>query len=139
MANISNYLEEALLNHVFRNTAYTMPGATLYVAIFPTTKDTAELEANDKTGEIVAYDEATRPSVSFAAPSQVGGKATIESSGGVEFTDMPEVNVGYAAIMDGNTKTEGNILYWMPLTDSKQTNAGDTFTFPEGDIVLDLD
>ena len=139
MANISNYLEEALLNHVFRNTAYTMPGATLYVAIFPSTKDEAELEGNDKTGEITAYDEATRPSVAFDAPTQELGKATIVSSGAVEYTDMPAVTVGYAAIMDGSTKTEGNILYWMPLTDSKQTNAGDTFTFPAGDIVLDLD
>ena len=143
MANISNYLEEALLDHVFRNVEFTRPGATLYVAIFEETKSEAELEANNRTGEITGYTGTDRPSVTFSQqdPFQnVGtGAATIVSAAAVEYLDMPALTVGYAAVMDSAAHAGGNILYWMKLTLDKNTNAGDTFRFPAGDIVIDLD
>lgn len=33
-AVVSDYLEEKLLNHTFRNTAYTSPGTSVYVAVY---------------------------------------------------------------------------------------------------------
>ncbi len=142
MANISNYLEEALLNHVFLNIAYDRPGATIYIAIFESTKDPDELEANNRTGEIVGYTGTDRPGTAFdeATPTfQVAGKATVVSAADVDFLVMPAVTVGYIAAMDAQGHAAGNILYWAPVTPNKTTNAGDTLRFPAGDIVFDLD
>ncbi len=141
MANITNYLEEGLLDHVFRDVNFDRPGTTLYVGIFLSTKAEGELEANNKDAEITDYTGTNRPSVSFnwKSPKQQGGKATIESAAAVEFLNMPAVTMGYAAIFDSAAHAGGNMLYWMPVLPNKTTNAGDTFFFPAGDIVLDLD
>ncbi len=138
MAHISDYLEEALLNHVFRNVPLTSP-ATVYVAIFSDVATQAELEAGTLTNEITGYAEANRPAVPFGAPTQVGGKATISNSAAVEFTNMPAVTVAFVAIMDSAAKGGGNVLYGFPMTENKIVNSGDTFRLPAGEIDLDLD
>jgi len=49
------------------------------------------------------------------------------------------VTTKYLLIMDGNVKGAGNALYWCPLSPERTTLAGDTLTFPIGDIAVDLD
>ena len=141
MANIASYLEEALLNHVMRNVEYSRP-ATVYLGLVSSAASGADLEAGTLTNEITAY-TGNRKAITFGAPSQVGGKATIANTNEMEFEDMPAATVEYAIVCD--SATVGNILYWMPLVDgggtpiTKATNAGDTFRVPVGDCVLDLD
>lgn len=140
MANISNYLEEALLNHIFRNTPYAMPGATIYVAIFENTKSEAQLESNNLAGEITGYNGVVRPSTTFGAPAQILGKATISSLNDVEYSNMPAVTVGYIALVDEETHAGGgNILYWIKLTVDRICGAGDGCKFEIGSITVDLD
>lgn len=134
--NISDYLEAALLNHVFRNTPYSQPAA-VYVGLVDNVATDAEMEAGTLTHEIVAY-TGNRPAVTFGAPAQIGDKATIKNTGVLDFLLMPAVTVKYAIVMDGNTKSAGNILYWCPLTTPKTCNAGDTFELPIDNLVLDL-
>ncbi len=135
MANISTYLEEKLLNFVFRDTAYTRP-ATVYVGLVDNVGTNDEMEAGTLTNEITGY-TGDRKAVAFGAPAQVGGKATIKNTADLDFENMPAVIVKYAIVCDA--ATVGNILYWCPLTDQKTTNAGDTFRLPINDLVLDLD
>lgn len=129
MANLSDYLEAALANHVFRNNAYTSPTA-VYLAIFPSTKSTAELEAGNLTGEITAYD-GDRPAVTFGAPAQTSGGAQVENTNQIEYQNMPAATVGYTAVMDA--ATAGNVLTWQPVVDG----VGDptTRTTEEGGIL----
>ena len=139
MANISNYLEEAILNHVMRNQAYTTPTA-VYCGLVDNTASDADLEAGTLTNEITGY-LADRKEITFTAPSQTvedhEGKATILNSNQMEFIDMPAVTIKYAIVCDA--ATEGNILYWCPLTPEKTSNAGDTLKIEENELVLDLD
>ena len=135
MANISDYLEEALLNHVMRNTAYTSP-VTVYVGIVSDVAVDADLEAGTLTNEITGY-TGDRKAVTFGAPSQVTGKATITNSADIDFESMPAVTVAYAIVCDAATL--GNILYWCPLSANKTTNSGDTFRIPASNLTLDLD
>jgi hypothetical protein len=141
MANISTYLEEKLLSHVFRNVEYTRPGATIYIAIFANDKSEAELEANNRTGEITGYTGTDRPGTEFneADPFQQAGKATVVNAAALEYLVMPAVTVGYVAAMDSAAHAGGNILYWAQLTADKACNAGDTFRLPAGDVKFDLD
>jgi hypothetical protein len=135
MANISTYLEEAILNHVMRNTEYVRP-AVVYVGLVTADAVDADLEAGTLTDEVTLY-TGDRKAVTFAAPVDVAGKSTIKNSGAIDFENMPAVTVKYAIVCDA--ATGGNILYWCPLTVQKTTNAGDTFRIIDEGLVLDLD
>ena len=64
MSDMSNYLENALINATFRNTAYTS-SATVYVALY-----TAVTDAEAGTGTEVANSASyARTAVTFGAPS----------------------------------------------------------------------
>lgn len=140
--NISSYLEEALLNHVFRNTEYVRP-ATVYCGLVSDDAVDADMEGNDLTNEIDGYTGNRKP-ITFNEPSQVDGKATIYNNDGVgggeiEFEDMPLSSVEYIIVTDSPTKGAGNILYWCAMDTVLNTNAGDTFRIPVDNLVLDLD
>lgn len=140
MANIADYLEEALLNHVFRNIPYTSPAA-VYCGLIDDVGTDAELEAGALTHEITAY-TGDRKAITFGVPAQVSGKATIKNSTAIEFENMPAVTVKYAIVCDA--ATGGNILYWCPLVDAegepteKTCNPGVTFRIAIDRLVLDL-
>jgi len=139
MANISNYLEEALLNHVMRNNAYTSP-TNVYCGLVSNDASEADLEAGTLTNEITGY-TGDRKEITFSAPSQTvtghEGKAAIQNTNLLEFLNMPAGTVKYAIICDADSA--GNILYWCPLDTEKNTNAGDTFRIPVEDLTIDLD
>lgn len=136
MSNIATYLENILLNLVMRNTAY--PGgapAAVYCGLIDDVSDGTELEAGTLDNEITAY-TGDRKAITFDAPAQVGGKATIKNTAVLEFESMPAVTVKYAIVCDA--ATGGNILYWCPLVVEKECNAGDTFRLPIDALTLDL-
>lgn len=136
MANIADYLEEILLDLVFRGTAY--PGgapAAVYCGLLDDVATDTEGEEGTLTNEITSY-TGDRKAITFGAVSQIGGKATIKNSVALEFDVMPAVTVKYAIVCDA--ATAGNILYWCPLAAQKTCNAGDTFKIAIDGLVLDL-
>jgi len=134
--NISDYLETALLNHVFRNIAYTSP-TVVYAGLVSSVGSDAQLEAGTLTNEITTY-TGTRKAITFGAPSQVSDKATIKNSAALTFDNMPLITVKYVIVCDSATKGAGNILYWCPLTVQKACNLGDTFQVAIDNLILDL-
>lgn len=136
MSNIATYLEDILLNLTFRNTAYPagIP-TTVYCGLVDDVSDGSELEAGTLDNEISSY-TGDRKAVTFGAPADVGGKATIKNTGVLTFLLMPAVTVKYAIVCDA--ATAGNILYWCPLTAEKTVNNGDTFNIAIDGLVLDL-
>jgi hypothetical protein len=131
MAALSDYLENALYNHVLRNTAYTSP-TTVYVALF--TSSTG-LETNNPTGEVTGGSYA-RVAVTMGAPT--GGAGS--NSGEVLFTQATANwgTVTHFAIVDHATNTTWgtnvNVLLHGALTAQKTINDTDIFRFPIGDI-----
>jgi hypothetical protein len=136
MANLSDYLEEALIEHVLVNSSYTSP-TDVYLGIMSDSAGTAELEAGTLTNEIDGY-TGNRKTLSFGTATQVEGKATCLTNETYDFEDMPAVTVSYAIITDSATKGAGNILVWMPLSTPRTVGAGDTLRFPSGDISVSL-
>lgn len=134
MSAFSNYLENAILDHVLRATTYTPPG-TVYVALFTSTATAAELEAGTLTNEVAAgaYTYA-RQAVAFNAAS---GGATANDAV-LTWSNMPGVTVAYAAIMDAATVGAGNVLVYGALTSPKTLNPGDTFAIAAGDYDVTL-
>ena len=127
MAEISNYLENAIINATLRNTTYTSP-ATVYVSLW--TSDPTD--AGD--GTEVSGGSYARTSVTFGAPS--GGVST--NSAAVEFPQATASwgTIGWIGINDNSTG--GNLLYHTALDTSKTIDSGDIFKIATGNLSVTL-
>jgi len=127
MAEMSNYLEDALINATLRNTSYTSP-ATVYVGLY--TSDPTD--AN--TGTEVSGGSYARTAVTFGAPSN--GVTT--NSAAVEFPQATGTwgTVGWIGILDASTS--GNLLYHTALDASKTIASGDIFKIAIGSLSVTL-
>ena len=127
MAEMSNYLEDALINATLRNTAYTSP-TTVYVGLF--TSDPTDAGS----GTEVSGGSYARTAVTFGAPSN--GVTT--NSGAVEFPQATGNwgTVGWIGIYDA--ATSGNLLYHTALDASKTIETGDIFKISTGNLSVTL-
>jgi hypothetical protein len=127
MAEMSNYLENALINVTLRATSYTAP-TTVYVALYTTDPTDAD------TGTEVTGGSYARQSVTFAAPSN--GVST--NSADVTF---PTCTVAWGTVTHigiRDASTSGNLLYHTPLDVSKTIAAGDIFKITTGNLSVTL-
>lgn len=122
----TDYLEDAILNHVLRNTAYSSP-TTIYVALFTT------LPADDGTGGVeVTGGSYARQSVTFAAPS--GG--SVANSGAVTF---PTATASWGTVLGMglfDAVSGGNLLYFGALATSKTVDNGDQISFANAALTV---
>ena len=127
MAEMSNFLENALINATLRNTTYTSP-ATVYVSLWTTDPTDAG------SGTEVSGGSYARTAVTFGAPSN--GVTT--NSAAVEFPQATASwgTIAYFGINDASTS--GNLLYHSPVTTSKAIDTGDIFKFASGSISVTL-
>lgn len=127
MAEMSNYLENALINVTLRATAYTAP-TTVYVGLFTTDPTDAN------TGTEVTGGSYARKAVTFGAPSN---GASVNSAA-VEFDQATGTwgTVGWIGILDA--LSGGNLLYHTPLDSSKLIESGDVFKINAGNLSVTL-
>jgi len=129
MAEFSNYLENALINAVLRNTTYTSP-ATVYVSLYvsdPTDADSGTEVSTSGT----AY---ARQAVTFGAPSN--GVST--NSADVTF---PTATASFGTVTHigiHDASTGGNLLFHTPLSTSKTIDSGDIFKITTGNLSVTL-
>ena len=127
MAEISNYLEDALINGTIRGTTYTAP-STVYVGLYITDPTDAN------TGTEVSGGSYARQSVTFAAPTN-GSSA---SNADVTFPQATGSwgTVGWIGILDASSG--GNLLYHTALDASKTIDTGDIFKIASGNLTVTL-
>lgn len=122
-ANKSNYLENAMINAVLRNTTYTSP-ATVYLALYTTDPTEAD------TGTEVSGGSYARQSVAFSAPSD----GATSNSGDITF---PTATANWGTITHvglRDASSGGNLLYYAALAASKTVNSNDVFKVLTGDL-----
>lgn len=127
MSSFTDYLENAALNHIFRNTALTSPAA-VYLALF-TVAPTDAGGGTEVTGAGYA-----RQAITFGAPS--GG--AIANTGAVSFTASGGNFGSVVAVGIFDAATAGNMLAWDAIT-AATVNDTDTLEFAIGDIDITLD
>lgn len=128
--NISNYLENKLLEHSLGKTTYTKPGS-VWIALY--TSDPTDADSGDE----VAGGSYARQEVVGAGWTTASGGA-IENEGDIEF---PEATAGWGTITHvgiRDASTGGNLLWHGILTASKTVNSGDTFKLPDGALDMSL-
>lgn len=127
MSEMSNYLENALINGTLRATTYTAP-TTVYLALYTTDPTDAD------TGTEVSGSAYARQAITFGAPSN--GVST--NSAAIEFPQATGSwgTVAYVGIRDA--LTTGNLLYYTPLDVSKTIDTGDIFKIATGNLSVTL-
>jgi hypothetical protein len=128
MSEFSNYLENALLNAVLRNTTYTSP-TTCFVGLF-TSDPTDAGSGTECTGGSYA-----RIAVSFNAPTN--GVAT--NSADVTFSQATDNwgTISHIGLHDADTT--GNLLFHTILNSSKAIGTGDQFKITAGALTCTLE
>jgi hypothetical protein len=127
MSEMSNYLENALINVTLRATTYTAP-TTVYVGLY--TSDPTD--AN--TGTEVTGGSYVRKSATFAAPSN--GVSTTSADITFDQATASWGTIGWIGILDASTT--GNLLYHTPLDTSKTIDNGDIFKIAAGSLTVTL-
>jgi hypothetical protein len=127
MSEMSNYLENALINVTLRNTAYTTP-TTVYLALYTTDPTDAD------TGTEVSGGSYARQAITMGAPSN----GVSVSSADISF---PQCTVSWGTVAFVGIRdalTAGNLLYHSPLTVSKAIDVGDIFKVASGSLSVTL-
>lgn len=127
--NLSNYLENALLNHTTGKSAMAMP--SVYLGLF-TSDPTDAGTGTEVTGG--AYARQPIPAASWNAAAN----GSITTSADVTFPTATANwgTVTHIGIYDG--VTAGNLLWYGPLSATKVVNNGDVFKVTAGNLTLTL-
>jgi len=127
MAEMSNFLEDALINATLRATTYTSV-ATVYVSLW--TSDPTDAGS----GTEVSGGSYARTAVTFGAPSN---GASLNSAD-VTFPTATASwgTVGWIGINDA--ATSGNLLYHTALDTAKAIDSGDIFKISTGNLSVTL-
>ena len=138
MANLTDYAENKMIDHLFRAATFTKP-TTLYIALF-TAAPTDAGGGTEVTGGSYAR-QALNPSDTNWYATQGGTTGASSGTGGAT-SNVPEIafpqasanwgTVVAAAIME--SVSGGNMLLWGNLTASKVINSGDQFRFATGNL-----
>lgn len=136
MSQISDYLEQKLLEHIFLNSGLAVP-ANVYVSLH-----TAPL-LDDGTGTEVSGGSYARQAVSTS-----GGWTAVAVNGTAKKTDNASIILFPTASAPWGTVTHfgvwdavsaGNLLFRGTLSASKVVGSGDTIRFAAGQLVVNLD
>ena len=127
MAEFSNYLENAVINVVLRNTPYTSPAA-VYVGLFSNDPTDAD------TGTEITGGSYARTAVTFDAPSN----GVTQNSADIEFPQATASwgTVSHIGIYDASSG--GNLLFHTILDVSKTIDSGDIFKIATGNLSVTL-
>lgn len=129
--DMSSYLAKALLNQVFRNTAYSRP-STVFIALYisnPTASD---------TGQEVTGGDYVRQAVVFSAPIASNGAQAIKNSAEVPF---PVASADWGLVTHVGIRdaaTGGNLLYFGGLANPRTILTGDILKFAPNKLELTL-
>lgn len=124
--NLTNYLENKILDHFLGTTAFAMP-TPVYVGLF-TVAPTDSTGGTEVTGGSYARQTAVFSASSAGATS---------NSANIDFTGMPAATTLAVALFDASTS--GNMLVYGTLTTNKTTDAGDTLRIATGDLDISID
>ena len=127
MAEFSNYLENAVINAVLRNTTYTSP-ATVYVGLYTTDPTDAD------SGTEVSGGSYARTSVAFDAPSNGVTQNTADLT-------FPTATASWGTVTHiglHDASSGGNLLFHTALDTSKAIDSGDIFKITTGNLTVTL-
>ena len=137
MANASDYLEQAIYNHIFRGDTFAKPTPHIGLTLDVPVDSGAYLEVTG-TG-YSRYVNASGDAVWDAMSAPGSGQNTIEFSFGPATEDWGTVSG--VVICDDATTGQGNsnVLLRGSLSSPRNVQSGDTFKFSAGNLRIGID
>ena len=144
MSEMSDYLEDQLIAHIFRTNSFTKP-SVLAIALLTTgavDSDTGVFTAG--TGVEVtnagAYSRQARNPLDANWTATAGGDGQTDNAAAITFTQATGSwgTVTHMAIVDNATHNTGNMLFHSPVDTSRAITNGDTAEFAIGAITVTL-
>lgn len=141
---LSDYLENKLIDHVFRGTAYTAP-LTLYVELY-TSACSDSARGTEVTGGSYARASLAADTTNWAGTQAAGSTIASSGTGGTTSNNAaitfatPSAGWGLVTHIGlSDASTAGNLLVCTALTVSKTINSGDTVSFPAASLTNQID
>lgn len=131
MADMSNYLEESLLNSIINSGTYT-GSQTLWVALYTTAPTDSDMGIEVNGGDY------KRVQVVFSDVEQINGKATVEN---VEEVAFPVASSDWGTVTHvgiRDAETGGNLLFHKAVNNPRTILSNDRVRFLSGEIKIDL-
>jgi hypothetical protein len=130
MANLSNYAEDKVLDHLFKNTSYTSP--TAYVGYFNNSITDASVPTE------VSGNNYARVEISSKMGSSSSG--TISNTSAITFPAASGGDHGViTAIAIFDASSSGNMIAYGDLTTSKTISDGDQLNIAIGNLQISID
>lgn len=144
MAAMSNYLENKIIDDLFRGQAFSAP-ATLYVGLFTVApSDTGG--GTEVTGGSYARASIAASLANFAGTQGAGTTVASSGTGGTTSNNTaitfatPSATWGtVVAFGIFDAASGGNLLFYGTLTINKTINQNDTVTFPAASLSIQID
>jgi hypothetical protein len=134
MAGMSDYLENALLSHLFRNSTFTRP-ANIYIALYTAAPGEAGGGTEVSGGSYARQAVATGASSGWLNPTA----GATENSATITFPTATADWGTVVAVGLFDQLTGGNLLFFNSLTANKIVQNGDSFRFNASDLRILLD
>jgi hypothetical protein len=142
MTAMTNYLEAQLINHVFRTSSYSKPGALAIALSTSAALDDSVTGAS--MSEVANSNNYSRVLVSpgdanWAAP--VGNNGTTSNVSAITFPQASGSwgTVQSVVVTDSQTYGAGNALFYGVLQVAKAVTSGDTFSFTGSALSVQID
>jgi hypothetical protein len=132
----SDYLEAALLNHLFGGVAYAVPG-TYHFALFTSApNDTGGGTEVNPSGSGYARKVVTNDTTNFPT---IAAPASKTNGASIDFLTASAAWGTVVAFGIYDAASGGNLLFWGDLTTARSVLSGDTPRFAAGALVITED
>jgi len=134
MTALSSYAERKILDHVFKNTAYTSPNAYLGLFTSDPTDSASGTEVAGNGYARIQIDTKMAAATTGSDNSSIVSNAdiTFAAASGGDFGTITHIGILAAS-------TSGNLLAHGALTASKVISDGDTFQINSGSLTITID
>ena len=144
MACLSNYMEQQLLDHLFRSTAYAKPSGFYYALASGMLNETMtgtlgglEFAATGGYNRVLYLSSDTN----FSAVGEVSASGETQNNNAITFPTATASwgTATYVALMDSPTVGSGNLIMFGPLQTAKPIGVNDQFSFGVNQLQVYLD
>lgn len=143
MSALSNHLENKVLDHILRGTAFTAP-LSVHIGLLTAAPDDTGGGVEVSGGgyaraEVVSGAAAWNNTQGNTTGASTGVDGTIENAATIAF---PTPSAGWGTVTHFavyDAATGGNLLFYAALTSPKTINSGDAVSFAAGALSLQID
>ena len=132
----TTYLENKLLAHIFKNTAYTSPGNSIYVGLATAASDAEAGTVTEATFGAYARQQVNAASWTLASSST--DQQTVTNTNNIEFPASTGTTQTITHAFIADASSSGNILFVGALDASKQIASGDIFRINATNLTIEL-